>query len=71
MMINNIGFVLLVLLSKTLGDVCDGDRFGYFGISWNVYIYEDGRFNQDTGLQMNLELSTSIYTGKIQCRNRT
>ena len=66
-MINNIGFVLLVLLSKTLGDVCEGPRFGYFGISWNVYIYEDGRFNQDNALIMNLELSTSIYKGKILC----
>ena len=64
-----IGFAFLSLISRTLSDVCDSDRFGFYAATWNLYFFEDGTANTKGGQKpMILELSSELYTGKVQLK---
>lgn len=60
---NIIGFAFLTLLTRTLSDNCNGDKFGYNTAVQVLYIYEDGTFNPKNELK--LEIPLNQYTGKI------
>ena len=63
---NIIGIAFLTLISRTLSDNCEGDRFGFYSIIQSLYIFEDGTVNPKGGEKpMNLTLPSELYTGKV------
>ena len=60
-----IGFAFLTLMSRTLSDDCEGDRFGFYSIVQSLYIFEDGTVNlKGDERPIVLELPSELYTGK-------
>ena len=60
---NIIGFAFLTIITRTLSDNCNGDKFGFYSGVQSLYIYENGTFNPKNELK--LEIPIDQYTGKI------
>ena len=60
---NIIGFAFLTIITRTLSDNCNGDKFGFNAAVQSLYIFENGTFNPKNELK--LEIPIDQYTGKI------
>ena len=63
---NIIVFAFLTLITRSISDNCDGDRFGFQLNPTNpIFIFENGDFNNKADQPMTLEIPSEQYIGTL------
>ena len=63
---NIIVFAFLTLITRSISDNCDGDRFGFDLLPTNpIFIFENGDFNNKADQPMTLEIPSEQYIGNL------